>query len=438
MSQCLPWKQLRCLLIGSTSAKSCGERSKGLAVSGKEWSSWVGRDLLEAVQIFRRHCKAAVQATDKGDVALPLVEAAAHLVESLLTGIKEQLTNLDVDIEVRALQVYREPTKEREIVTLEVKFATTSPLVGEIATRSRVAVNVQVSGKLRFALEHLPANPRDRPLVLRVDGLEMPTLPDCVSARTQLREALGEGLNPVSAYEWWEKHRHTRFPLQTSKFHRVVESLLEQRGMKLLGVQICAESFWGYLHTTDLNIEVFNFHLDRRMRGGVALTAQSRPPRTNAEAADREEVKVITQKILRDNRASADRLAPSGINVGAMYHGPEVGQPGACPRVIAKLFSPARWWGPGEDSWHRWDESWLCTDKKDFFGRVVKQQGRIIWREGQLRESSPTWDAGGPADLLDTTDDDAEPRSRGALDKPRLIGLALIFFLLVFLLYPSR
>jgi len=324
-------------------------------------------------------------------------------------------------------------------VVLEVRLpGARAPLIGEVATRSRVSVNVQIAQSLRFALQHLPELPREQPLSLRVDGLDMPTLPDCVCARAQAREELGQGLNPTTAYEWWEQNRHTRFPLQTSKFHRIVESLLEQRGIKLLGSQMCASSFWGYLHTTDLNIEVFQFHADRRVPGGVALTAQLRPPKTPAEAADREQVQVITRKVLRANRASADRLAPSGINVGAMLAGPGLGQPGAHPRVIVKLLSAARWWGPGEEGWHRWDQTWLCTDKKDLLGRVVQQQGRIIWREGREGDredlrwgASPSDDPGSPC--LDET-----AERPGAIDALRVGLLAALLFLLSYTFYFNQ
>mmetsp|Transcript_40177 Transcript_40177/g.81086 ORF Transcript_40177/g.81086 Transcript_40177/m.81086 type:complete len:265 (-) Transcript_40177:155-949(-) len=259
----------------------------------------------------------------------------------------------------------------------------------------------------------------------------MPTLPDCVCARTQMREELGHGLNPTTAYEWWEQNRHTRFPLQTSKFHRVVESLLEQRGMKMLGGQVAADSFWGYLHTSDLNIEVLNFHFDRRIPGGISMAAQLRPPKTPAEAADREQVKVITKQLLRSNRSSADRLAPSGINVGAMIAGPEAGQPGAHPRVVAKLLSGAQWWGAGADSWHRWDETWLCTDKKDLLGRVVQQQGRIIWRESD--QCGPAqWDSTDNSDLDSLCVDMAEEKDR-ALDGR--LCLLILFLLLSYAFY---
>lgn len=340
-------------------------------------------DPREGLRAFRAHCDKAVTAAMGGDAAVPLVEAACRLVDAIVFGILDHLPEVRAEVLVRTSQQFAEARaagEDRELVNVLVTFAASSPMVGEIVTRSRVPLSMHVARELRFGLLRPIAKLRDRPLELRVDGLEMLVLSDAVRARTQLRAELGEGLNPMSAYAWWEQHRHTEFPIEHSKFHRVVESLLEQRGMKMLGTKVCADSFWGYLHTTDLSVEVFEFHWDARMRGGIAMTVRMRAPRSSTESEDRAKVKAITHKMLRQNRPSADRLCPSAISIGAMISGPEVGQPGACPKIVAKLFSAARWWGRGEESWHRHDESWLCTDKKDRFGRMLEEQGRVIWR----------------------------------------------------------
>merc|ERR1712129_556042 len=98
------------------------------------------------------------------------------------------------------------------------------------------------------------------------------------------------------------------------------------------------------------------------------------------EEEDRRAVKVITQKMLQQ-RARAEKFAPSGINVGALVFGTEVGQPGACPRVLSKLLTAAKWYSHGNDgTWHDHDVTWNCTDRKDIFGRVTEENGRLIWR----------------------------------------------------------
>merc|ERR1712083_359224 len=118
--------------------------------------------------------------------------------------------------------------------------------------------------------------------------------------------------------------------------------------------QVRRDTLWGLLHTTDLSPEFFEFQRDSRIQGGVSMTVRMLPPRSETEAADRLQVRAITQSHLSSNtnRAAAYRLACSSINVGAMVCGPEVGQSGGDPFVITKLFSAARWWGPGSDSWH--------------------------------------------------------------------------------------
>jgi len=340
-------------------------------------------DVRESLRVFQALADEGVRASAGGAASVPLVAAACRFVEAVVSGIHEHLPQVEASSRVSAaLRPEDCPSSaeaQREVAILMVRFDSAAPLVGEIGTRSRVPLSVRVQGDLRFAIS-LPHAQSQSALELRVDGLEMPVLEDAETARVRLKQDLGQSLNPMSAYAWWEQHRHKDFPLQHSKFHRVVESLLEQKGMKMMGTKICADSFWGYLHTTDLSVEVFEFHLDDRTRTGVAMTARMRAPKSPAESDDRAKVKDITRKMLKNNRASADKLCPSAISVGAMLAGPEVGQPGACPHVVAKLFTAARWWGRGEDAWHRHDESWLCTDKKDWLGRMVEEQGRLIWR----------------------------------------------------------
>lgn len=400
MSQCLPWSCLPCVWECTGFFQACGARRRRISTGASDHISGAigvnaagntGPDhdaLLEVLRLFRKdgHRMAQVAAGGKEAVSLagPLVEAACQLVEALVLGIRAHLP------ELRAEARREWDGRNSHEASFSVRFIAPAAVIGEIVTRSRVALSVRVAGELHFALRLPQPLTEQTPLVLRVDGLEMPALPDAVRARTQLRAELGDRLDPMSAYAWWELHRHSEFPLPESKFHRVVESLLEQRALKMLGTKVRADSFWGYLHTTDLCIECFEFLLDRRLRGGISVTALERPPRSSIEAEDRAKVSEITQRILRNNRPSADRVAPSAINVGAMLSGTKLGQPGASPAVVAKLLSHARWWGPGDDGWHRHDETWLCTDRKNNLGQAVEQQGRIIWRlEGTAPGAAP-------------------------------------------------
>jgi pimeloyl-ACP methyl ester carboxylesterase len=91
------------------------------------------------------------------------------------------------------------------------------------------------------------------------------------------------------------------------------------------------------------------------------------------------------------NRHGGDRFVVSATNFGKMRYDKLLGLTGANVAMIVKLFSAVDWWGPGEDGWQKWDNTWLCTDKKDAFGRIIVEQGRILWRlgaESKRRRSS--------------------------------------------------
>merc|ERR1712151_629029 len=71
-------------------------------------------------------------------------------------------------------------------------------------------------------------------------------------------------------------------------------------------------------------------------------------------------------------------FAASGMNWMNTFYGRALGHCGGKPGVITKLFSAAKEWGPAEDGWQRFDNTWLCVDSKGIFGRTV-EQGRVIW-----------------------------------------------------------
>lgn len=349
-------------------------------------------DLPSAVQAFRQTCTVSLQALGCYEEMEPLMDAACGLVEGLLLGINQHLPNVQTHTELRT----RTATDgmDTDLVRFSIRFEE-APLEGEIATRSRVAVSVRIDECLCFGLQQPKLNGSDPrgegpPLVLSVSGFNMPNLEDCRRVREQIKQDLpGDKFKPDSAYDWWVQNKD-KFPPQSSKFHRVVESLLEQRAFKLLGRKIAVESFWGYLHTCDLNPDVFVFQRDKRIKPrGVALTVRLKPAADEQEQQLRDRVQEITKGKLKSDRRAADKLAPSAISVGAMICGPDIGQEGAKPEVVTKLLSAASWWGCGEvnDSWHSLDLTWKCTDRKDYMQRVVESQGRLIWRVAGSVES---------------------------------------------------
>merc|ERR1719433_2391903 len=78
-----------------------------------------------------------------------------------------------------------------------------------------------------------------------------------------------------------------------------------------------------------------------------------------------------------------DLFAPSQVNMCAAIYGHDVGQPGADPSKLTKLFSAAEWWGPGPGGWQRWDQTWQCVDQRDTLGRTIREQGRLLWHRGR-------------------------------------------------------
>jgi hypothetical protein len=295
-----------------------------------------------------------------------------------------------VEAEVRTLPLGEIPPGTlQDLLSISVRFE--PRVTGELATRSRIAVSVQVDGELTFTLQ-VPsrlssAQPR---LTLRAEGLNLPALPETTEIRRRLTVELGSEMSPQPAYRWWMAHKDREYPTSGSKFRRIVESLLEQRAVRMLGEKQNSEAFWGYLHTTDLNVTSFEFILDKRVRpGGVALVARLGKPRDQQEDRDRAIVREITIKNLKESRKAAERCASSAINIAAMLYGETIGQPGAKVEAVTKLLSAAEWWGPGRDGWHRHDETWECTDKKDALQRVVKKQGRVIWHTEHHTTTAP-------------------------------------------------
>lgn len=346
------------------------------------------QEIPTALQEFKQRCTRVTTASVpafslRDDQLQKLVTSAYELVEGILGGIDRHLGDKlhRVDSHVSAVS----PGTPQELLSISVKL---EPRVfGEVATRSRVAVSVQVEEELKFILQAPSCSSDPQLLTLRVQGLNLPALPEAGQVRRRLRNDLGSNVLPKEAFRWWKEHRDEECPADSSKFRWVVESLLEQWGMQALGEKTSYQAFWGYLHTTDLHLASFQFLLDRG--GGVELRAILNEPKDQQEARDREIVREITMGQLRANRKSAETLASSAINVAAMLFGPEVDQPGAKVEVIKKMLSAAEWWSAGEDGWHRYDKTWNCTDQKDWRGRVVKTQGRIIWHTDSHPTTAP-------------------------------------------------
>jgi len=136
-------------------------------------------DIPSALKIFRRRCSQAakgIQTSMRDEQVQKLTDAACRLVEAVLLGIHSHIGKVmgPVDAEIRTLRPGRcASDTPQDLVSICVKFMP-NPILGEVATRSRVAVSVRVEQELRFTLQAPPSGLRGQPLLLSVEGLNMP------------------------------------------------------------------------------------------------------------------------------------------------------------------------------------------------------------------------------------------------------------------------
>mmetsp|Transcript_105380 Transcript_105380/g.265449 ORF Transcript_105380/g.265449 Transcript_105380/m.265449 type:complete len:485 (+) Transcript_105380:174-1628(+) len=365
------------------------------------------KDIASAVQAFRtcgaealaRECIFEEAAQWQSPASWePLWSAAGDFVEALLLGVLAHLPELRPAVSVwEGGRVRREgagggQSEDEVLVSLAVDFGPT-PVVGEVATLSRFTQEVRLRGELRFALLRCQSprgtppiggsgrlQPQRRRLAMYVSGLEMPALDDLSALRQRLQCDLGqETLNREAAYHWWLQHRHADFPLETSKFNRIWESLFGQPALKVLPKQVHMDSLWGWLHNPGCDLRLFCFEA-AGARGRVTLTAERAPAKSAEEARLLEVCREISTRVLTENRAAGERFAASTTNFCAMLYAAEVDQVGGCAATIVKMFSAAKWWGPGKLGWQQFDETALCKDRRNSCGFLAEEQGRIIWR----------------------------------------------------------
>jgi hypothetical protein len=211
-----------------------------------------------------------------------------------------------------------------------------------------------------------------------VEGIELRPIPEVARLQERL---LGRGLDRSAVHAWWEQHKEEVCPLNSSKLRWCVESLLGNRKLAMMLSQGQKELvIWGYLHSIPMHPEIFEFRDEGR--AGVKMVAHRRPP-SDVEVAKIEAVRdEMILETLR-NAALGEVFAASSFNMLRLFYGPRAGQLGANPAKIAKLFSAAKSTKqPGSSGWQRFDDTWNCTDEKDAFGRVVCEQGRVLWSRG--------------------------------------------------------
>lgn len=325
-----------------------------------------GEALARTLCAFRDAATAASRAAGL-EAAAPLA-AACDLVDAILLGVRSHLPGEVVDVELGA-------GGASDLASLAVRFAG-GPLIGEFATRSRQPVELHLQRAVSFAIRR-PATDdfKSEPLVLAVSGIELHVLPEIDALRRRLREDLEsypDGWHPRSAGAWWKSKRETEFPIESSKLRRLCDSFTE---VASLPQYFQGMAFWGYLHITSRIFDSFDFYMEGQE---VSATAQTRLLHPEEEALV-DVGRGLCSDLLSTHRSLAEHFAASTVNMGALFEGRAFGQKGANPAKIAKLFSAASRWGPGDDGWHQLDDTWLCVDTKDRWGRVFEEQGRILW-----------------------------------------------------------
>eukprot|EP00439_Symbiodinium_sp_Y106_P023831 s1923_g2.t3 len=271
------------------------------------------------------------------------------------------------------------PSGGRGVVATVCVKLSQKEVYGEIATRSRIGAYVRLGSEVIFAHHEPPTDLSTEPLLLEVYGFDFPVLPETIKLRRHLKQVLGQDYSRKSAAAWYEKHKDEFCPLKDSKLRRILASVFEVHSLMFLPEWAVSRALWGMLNICTQTYIGFEFWDEGK--NGIRVTVRSSTP------ADPDDVECLQnardlfqlQASAPGDRQIGERLFKSGYSVGSMNFGRALGHPGAKPDVIAKLFSAANLWGPAKSGWQSFDDTWLCTDRRDHLGQVAEEQGRIIW-----------------------------------------------------------
>eukprot|EP00931_Biecheleriopsis_adriatica_P033862 TRINITY_DN19635_c0_g1_i1.p1 TRINITY_DN19635_c0_g1~~TRINITY_DN19635_c0_g1_i1.p1 ORF type:complete len:446 (+),score=81.89 TRINITY_DN19635_c0_g1_i1:88-1425(+) len=251
-------------------------------------------------------------------------------------------------------------------------------VLGDVATRSRISVQVRLAQELCFALLQPPSDVIKEPLVLEIDGLSFPCLPESRALRKKLKAMLGDDYSIETAFAYFEKHKVTDFLAQDSKLRRIHASLFEVASLVKPPAWVSSKSFFGHLNAPSNVFEALEFWEEGE--AGIRVTSRKSPPPDEDERQCVEIGDSIVSDILANpvDRGIAHKFFKSAYNFGCLNTARAKGYQGASPELTAKLLSAARDWGPASSGWQSFDSTWNCTDSKSSLGRV-EEQGRLIW-----------------------------------------------------------
>jgi len=361
--------------LGSVDGMCCLVREHdGLDVADQRGSPW-HHSLSEAIRDFR------VKGSERLPQHLldPQWHGACGLLQTLLVGPQQHLREVTTKCDVWACDAASSPSSPR-LASFTVRWSH-APLFGEIATRSHLGCEIRFAQEVRFTLMR-PADWSDsEPLVVEVEGFDFEALPEIFRIRQHLKSILGANYDSEHVYQWWLDHVRAEFPLETSKAHRILESVLGLRSSQLaIPRHVKVDAVWALVNAVSTRLAALEFVGEQR--AGLRVTGRARPPvpPTSEEDLDRCQ-QIMRQGLARDQHVG-DVFAPSAFNFMRFLQGHAVGQHAGSVAKLTKLFSAAHTWGPGSDGWHRYDQTWLAVDEKNVFGRTVKENGRILWRVG--------------------------------------------------------
>lgn len=363
--------------------KPQGSRLQRLAsfIQGTPRNAHRIESIAEALKQFRAHGRQAILGVE-GSKGGPLLETACDLVEAVLGGVERHLPDAITDIELVFAEGPSEPGQE--IATLTVDFAD-SPIIGEFATRSRQPCELRLEETVTFAIQKPPAKfTSDEPLVLKVSGMLLVPLADIQQLREDMSKHFGQELNEKNAGDWWAKKKDILYSPERSKLRRVLESL---PGAFLIPQVLMQKASWGYTLAVSRVFDTFDFYAEGN--GKVSISSRTTISDTSEQWAA-EISTALCHEMLGMHRAVMERFAPSTLAVGAMLEGRNIGQKGASPEKIVKLFSAAKHWGTGEKGWQASDKTWQVVDTKDRWGRPVEEQGRVLWQYAKNAKTGAT------------------------------------------------
>jgi len=338
----------------------------------------------EVLRSFRQEGHALLRGY--GGKQAELWDAGCELVQRMFLGLRRQHPTLGMKFEVeRDVQSGLGAPPDDRALVLRVALDV-APLRGEVATRSRLSNDIVLQRDVCiWLIRPLAAATELKAVALGFEGVTFETVSEIASIRQHAKKDLGADFNRESLYSWWERNKAKVAPFESSKLRRVIESMND---MVVTPTWVKKDVVWLRLNSVTVRIAGLEF-----LHGSSGITTYA--DITTMTESDRVQTKLVDD-IMRGKVANATemalgmKLAASGTNLCRAWYGKQAGVEGACVWKFMKLFTAAEWWGPGSDGWHRFDHSWLAVDRKDRFGRVQAEHGRLIWHlptpAGQVAE----------------------------------------------------